>query len=181
MLSQIRELGERIVHRQEEPEEHDHGGFTTLRLLAAQLLLVSGADSTLEQLSRSRAAEPGEAPPRGLVWAPAILAPLAAAAHVAHAMDRSESTTLATRVLDAAVLGIGVAHLAESLLSARSRAGAPSLTPLLLASAGLFGFALDRQERATQEEARRLARRAAVVERLVPRRRPKLDHVVVHV
>lgn len=183
MLSQIREFGERFLDHSDEPNERKDSGFTTLRFLAAQLLLVSGADATLEQVARSRSApaDAGGAPPRALVWGPAILAPLAAAAHVAHALERSDSTTAATRVLNAAVLSLGVANLAESLYSARRRPGAPSLSPLLLASAGLLGFALDRQERSTDEERRRLERRAAIVERVVPKRRPKLDRVVVHV
>jgi hypothetical protein len=40
---------------------------------------------------------------------------------------------------------------------------------------------LDHNAAEREAERRRLERRAAVVERLVPRRRPKLDRIVVHV
>jgi hypothetical protein len=50
-----------------------------------------------------------------------------------------------------------------------------------LAAAGTLGVLLKRQERAAAEEHERLARRAAIVERQVPRRRARVDRIVIHV
>lgn len=50
-----------------------------------------------------------------------------------------------------------------------------------LAAAGALGLLLKRQERAAAREQERLARRAAIVERLVPKRRARVDRIVIHV
>lgn len=163
MLRQLKDRGERA-------EE----GAGSLRALTAHLLLLTGADAAFGAYARGK--------PRSYaaIWGPALIAPLAATAHLAHLARPSDSTTRATRFLDVAVIGLGVAAAVGDLVSRRS-ARTPPLAPLALASAGLLGAALDREESATRAELRRLRRRASVVERLVPRRRSKLDRVVVHV
>lgn len=195
MKESLRTLRSRIPVLSDADEEPDppEPTFGSLRALAAQLLLVTGVGATLDALAHARReqvrvdqrpldylARPTPRATYAAVWGPSLIAPLAATAHLTHLARPSDSTTRATRLLDAAVIGMGVATLARDLLVRRG-SPRPSLSPLALASAGLLGLAIDRQERAAQEERRRLERRASVVERLVPRRRPKLDRVVVHV
>lgn len=159
-----------------------------LRLLAAPMLLLTGVEATRDSLSGARgvAAEAGGRerwPARAslaAVWAPALVAPLAAAAQVAHLSRPSAAVSAASRLLNAAVVGAGAAALAGALAGDRGRR-APSLAPLGLAAAGLLGLLLDRQARRIAEERERLEKRARVVERLVPRRRARVERIVVHV
>jgi hypothetical protein len=197
MLRSLKRLGDLASLREaEHADPGHHPGFAPLRALTAQMLLVTGAEATLGSLAATRRAGTGlprarpvdypeiadRTPARSYAatWAPALLAPLAATAHLAHLTRPSESANLASRVLDAAVVGVGVLGLAQALRD-RGRGAGPSVAPLALASAGLLGLLVDRQERAARAERDRLARRASVVERLVPRRRARLDRVVVHV
>jgi hypothetical protein len=173
MLDRIRRLGESWTTPGAEPDE----GLQPLRVLAAQLLVVTGVGSTLELREQQEDAE-AALPPLAAVWAPALVAPLAAIAHLAHGRRPSNATATATRVLDSAAIGAGITG---TLAGVAGRREAPSLTPLALASAGILGLVLGRQSRRLRRERERLERRAAVVERLVPRRRPKLDRIVVHV
>ena len=71
--------------------------------------------------------------------------------------------------------------MAEMLVSYQRSRQRPSLAPLLLTAAGLLAMALDRQEHRLAAERTRLEQRARIVERLVPRRRARLDRIVVHV
>jgi hypothetical protein len=57
----------------------------------------------------------------------------------------------------------------------------PSLAPLAFAAVGVLGMLLDREEEEIDEARDSLERRARVVERLVPKRKAKLDRIVVHV
>jgi hypothetical protein len=144
-----------------------------LRMVAAPMLLLTGVEATLDSLSRgARGAS------HAAVWAPSLLAPMAAAAQIAHLSRPSKAVSAASRVLNTAVVGAGVASLA-GMLAGRGR-GLPSLAPLALTAAGLLGLLLDRQEARIDAERERLERRARIVERLVPRRRARLDRVVVH-
>lgn len=186
MLRRLEELNRTLRGTDgEEPEPGSH--FAPLRLLTAQLLLVTAAESLLGRPHRPEGQRPLDyagiagagATAAGL--APSVLAPLAAAAHLTHLLRPSSSTDVATRILDTAVLGAGVGSALAALLSDRGRRGSRAAAPLALATAGLLGLVLDRQERAHAREHRRLARRASVVERLVPARRARLDHIVVHV
>lgn len=197
MLDALQWMRSRLpgAHAKEEPEPEGERGFRALQLLTAQMLLVTGADAALSAIRRTGgdgAPTPHPLSPdsdwQGLstqsfatTWAPTLLAPAAAAAHLRHSTDPSPTTALATRILDAAVIGAGVAAMAGSLLAPRARRVGPALGPLALASAGVLGLMLNRQQRATAAELEQLRRRASVVERLVPRRRARLDRVVVHV
>lgn len=181
MLDSIPDLRRLVSHAQNTDRSRPRE-ISSLRALAAPFLLLAAADSTRQQLEQDEGRPPG-APgriPPALAWGPALVAPVAAAAQLAHSNRPSESTAAATRVLNAASIGIGLATLASSLYTARATR-VPSLAPLAFAAAGLLGIILDRHERLHEDERRRLARRASVVERLVPKRKRKLDHIVLHI
>lgn len=194
MLERLRDLAER-ARGEDEEEEAPHAELAPLRFLAAQILLVTGIGATLELRERVRRASedarpyhPGHlgmamttVPARPGTWAPALVAPLAALAHVVHGTRPSPSTDAATRVLDAATIGVGLLGFGAALLDGRSRASALPLAPVALASAGALGILLRRESNALAEERARLERRADLVERLVPKRRARLDRIVVHV
>jgi hypothetical protein len=181
-LDRIRRLRDHLPWNPDEDEETEPMGF--LRAAAAQLLVATGAEATLEQSARFRRsarlglAEPSV--PKSLVWAPALIGPLAGLAHLEHTRRPSEKTAAAVRILDLAAIAAGGAlflfDLAVSEGKAPSRLGA-----LAFASAGLVGVSIERQEKDLRRTERELRRRADIVERLVPRRKPKLDRVVVHV
>lgn len=110
-----------------------------------------------------------------------MLGAAAAVAHAVQAFSPSERTRLASRTFDLAVVGVGLLGLADTLAGARRDGHLPSAGPVALASAGLLGILIDRSEIRHQAERERLERRAQVVERFVPRRKPRLDRIVVHV
>ena len=114
-------------------------------------------------------------------WAPALLAPLAAAAHVRHGVHRSEATAAAARLLDAAVIGAGVAGLVETLVSSRRTRRPPALAPLAVASAGVLGLIVERAEREAIAARERLERRASIIDRLAPRRWSRTTRIVIRV
>lgn len=179
MLQQLRELRGTLLHQDGAPEPaapEPEPSFAGLRVLTAQLLLATAAGTALD----ARAASTEETP-RAATWAPLLLGPLAAAAHLAHAFRPSSATTAATRVVDATVIGLGVAELTVSLLTGRRQSQPPSLAGVALGAAGVLGILLRREEQRVAAEREELERRAAVVERWVPQRRAKLDRVVVHV
>jgi hypothetical protein len=187
MLEQLRQ---HIPHRWIGAAEEDEGRrFDPLRLVAAEMLLVTGVGATLDVLARVRDSQrdriPGQSGsgdvPLAAVWGPSLIAPVAAAAHLRQSTGASEQASRASRFLDSAVVLMGIAELATSLTGLQARKRTPSLVPLALASAGLLGLMVAHRERTTADEQRRLEKRARVVERLVPRRRPKLDRIVLHV
>lgn len=187
MRDQLEHLREELANRLSSPGESaaDEGPPDGLQLLAAQLLLVTGVGAALDGM-RDRPHDhgfddAGEGPRVALTWAPAVLGPVAAIAHAAYAFAPTDRNRTATRILDIAVIGGGLLGLAGALAAARDRRAAPSLTSLALASAGALGMLLDHSAADQAAERRRLEKKAAVVERLVPRRRPKLDRIVVHV
>jgi hypothetical protein len=159
----------------------DDGGtsLTALRAAAAELLLATAAEVALDQLHLRSDRSSRSSAPKALSWAPLLVAPLAAAAHVEHARRPREETSLALQVLNTATLAIGGALLIYELVDPQRETR--RLGPLSLASAGVLGFAIDAQEREVHRAERDLRRRADVVERLVPRRKARLDRVVVHV
>lgn len=195
MIERLREMG--ILPAQEESEAEDgveESPFRALRLLTAELFLASGINATIQYLRERGSAdaereypityeEEAYSVPRGAAWAPALLAPLAGAAHAVHALQPSDRSQLATRVLNGAAIGLGVAGVVDSIYGAARGKGSFSLSlaPLLFSYAGVLGFFLDRQESKVNEEREALEHRARIIERLVPRRRPKLDRIVVHV
>jgi hypothetical protein len=189
MLEQLRErVQDRWNDMAHNADDQEHG-WNALRVVAAELLLLTGVGATLDVLSRTREAQRDRIPgrtgstpiPLAAIWGPALVAPIAAAAHLRQAIRPSEDAERASAVLDVAVIGLGVAELVTSLTGFRSRGRPPSLVPLALASAGVLGLVVAHQERETEREHRRLEQRANLLERLVPQRRPKLDRIVVHV
>jgi hypothetical protein len=192
MLERLRELTDRARGEATEEDNQPEAEFKGLRMLAAHMLVLASVDITLDSLGRARQrarppyphGSPG--PSRSAVstavgWLPAVLAPLAAAAHVTHAVRPSAPTATATRVLNAAAIGAGVAGLVDSFADSRRSRALPSLSPLALASAGVLGLILEREERDVLEARRRLERRAELMDRFAPRRRAKLDRIVVHI
>jgi hypothetical protein len=191
MIEHIRELKRWIAPGTPEDNPVDPE-FKPLRILAAQLLLLTSVDIALNALSRSRAT-PGPPYPHGssgprsdpysaaAAWIPALVAPVAAAAHLTRILKPGASPPPTARLLNGAVIGVGTAGLVHGFLSSRRTGDPPSLTPLALASAGVLGLVLEREEHARAEERRELQRRASIVERFVPRRRTKIDKVVIHV
>ena len=192
MLERLRDLRDQDGGETPEEDNEPAGEFKGLRMLAAHMLLLASVDITLDSLGRARK-QAGPPYPHGspgpdrhalstaVGWLPAVLAPLAAAAQVRHAVRPSPPTATATRVLNAAAIGAGVAGLVDSFLESRRSHGRPSLSPLALASAGVLGLILEREERDALEERRRLERRADLMDRFVPRRRGRLDRIVVHI
>lgn len=189
MLEQLRERLPARWNTDDPADEDESPRMDPLRLLAAELLLVTGIGATIDVLTRAREAQKDRIPglrsrgdlPLASVWGPALIAPVAAAAHVRVARDASPQAERASRVLDAAVIGLGLVELATSLTGLQTRRRTPSLAPLALASAGLLGLVITHRERALEEEQARLRKRARIVERLVPQRRARLDRIVVHV
>src|SRR5690606_20396160 len=118
-----------------------------MQMLAAEMLLFTGlgaAAETLRVLPAPGFRNPDSGPAavvrrllesRPIAWAPAILGPLAALAHAAHAVAPTERTRMATRAMDVAVVGAGLLGLTETL-AARRDGEVPSTSPLALASAG---------------------------------------------
>ncbi len=163
--------------------------FTALHWMAAGLFLAAGAGATLARRPGRRTLD---ATAR---WAPLLAAPLAGAAHAARALRPTSATRTVARALDASAVGLAASGIAWGLYRAipeepglwprRSptplRALAEAAAPLAFGATGVLGLLLDREEREEEALLRRLERRARMVERLVPRRRPRLDHIVVHV
>ena len=152
--------------------------LTALRAAAAELLIATTIEAAYDRLrSGRRGSESGV--PLPLAWAPLIIAPLAALAHIQHARQPADGTVRALRLLNSATVAVGGALLLYEFTD--SSHSPRRLGPLGLASAGLLGFAIDRQEREIHTTEDELRRRAKVVERLVPKRRARLDRIVVHV
>jgi hypothetical protein len=161
-------------------EESTTANLPYVRAAVAQLFLATGAGATFEHVVGARSSASGEGGvPKPLAWAPALLAPLAAAAHLEHARRPGEQTSRAVRFLDIATLAVGSGLFIYDLVANRNSPA--RLAPLAFASAGILGITLEHQETETRRAEAALRRRARVIERLVPRRRPKLDRVVVHV
>ncbi len=154
-------------------------GLTTLRAAAAQLLLATSAEVALEWFWGHREDDAPESANSIIALAPLLIAPLTAAAHLEHSRNPRENTALALNILNATSVVVGGAMTFLGLFDS-PRSG-PRVAPLTLASAGLIGLALDAEERMLEHERRELRRRAHMVERLVPKRKPRLDRVVVHV
>lgn len=154
---------------------------TPLRAAIAQLLCATGAAAALAgvELTADRDGEP-DSMPRPLAWAPLVVGPIAAAAQLQYTRESHVAPANAVRVLDGAVIALGGALFIADLVTSR-KMGARGVGALAFASVGLLGYLLERHEEQAASAERKLRRRADVVERLVPRRRPKLDRVVVHV
>jgi hypothetical protein len=174
------------------PDDEDAPTFPALQWMTAALFLGAGAEAAIRPWGAGRAGRLD-----ALRLAPLAAAPLAAAAHGARAFTSAPRARLATRVMDGVAAGVamaGVAGAAYNALRPGGASGAAALpqtgkvrrlvaviAPLGLGAAALLGLLLEHEEEREGEELRRLRRRASVVERLVPARRPRFDHIVVHV
>jgi hypothetical protein len=152
-----------------------------LHWMTAGLFLAVGAETALGERRGDQRV------PNAFRWAPLLAAPLAGAAHAARALWPGPATRVLARVADGLALTVGTAGVASSLYSARrenetsARQPVPSFAPLAFAALGVLGMMLDEEEEGVEEVQRSLARRARVVERLVPKRKARLDRIVVHV
>jgi hypothetical protein len=160
----------------------DEFALSGLHWMAATLFLAAGAETALGQ---RRGDFRG---PDAFRWAPLVAAPVAGAVHAARALWPGRATRVLSQVADGLAIGVGVAGIASSLYSAvqddevtDASARIPSLAPLAFAAVGVLGMLLDREEEEIDEARDSLERRARVVERLVPKRKAKLDRIVVHV
>jgi hypothetical protein len=163
--------------------------FSALHWLTAGVFLAAGIEAAV---GRRRGNAPDD-----VRWGPLVVAPLAGAAHAIRALVPGPASRAAAQVFDGVAVGVGAVGLASSTwavldddtpdlqhfgprrrpLSKRI----PSLAPLAFGAAGLLGMLLYREERAMDDEHDALERRARVVERLVPRRRARIERIVVHV
>ncbi|MEX2284349.1 MAG: hypothetical protein WEE89_17805 [Gemmatimonadota bacterium] len=169
-------------------DDADDGfAFSGLHWLTAGLFVAAGAEAAF-------GARRGEyRRPDAIRWAPLVTAPVAGAAHVAQAVWPSSTTRVLTQVANSMAIGVGAAGLANSVYAALTEAGAsdeerqswlesmPSFAPLAFAAIGVLGLMLQDQEEDVDEEREQLKRRGRIVERFVPKRRARLDHIVVHV
>jgi len=172
--------------------------------MTAALFAAAGAEAALRQRVASappapgpRHARPSVAALAGMLRDPvgiasALAAPLAGAAHVARAIGGAPRARLAARVLDVVAAGVAVAGAVRAAYNAlgreparpvaRSRSRlAGAVAPLTFGATAVLGLILEHEEERERRERERLRRRASVVERLVPRRRARLDRIVLHI
>jgi hypothetical protein len=183
MLEGFREIRQRL-DRALHGAEGSATIATPVRAAVAHLFLATGAVAGLERMQRSAKPEHlvgHHSVPRPLTWAPLVIGPLAAAAQLEHARNPGNQTATAVRLLNGASIVIGGSLLLHDLWRRAEHSGTPYLGAAAFASAGLLGFALEAHVREMQRSERDLRRRARLVERLVPRRRGKVDRIVVHV
>lgn len=160
--------------------------FRVLRGLTAGLIAITG----IETAAGTRRGAP--VPSHGLRVVPTFIAPLAVSAHVVHGMRPTRRSASMARLTDGLTLAAGAAGALASVLAAledapptrlRPRARSlPSLAPLAFALAGAVGLAVGAYERRREEDVEQweaVARRARIVERLVPRRRGPRDRFII--
>ena len=186
-LDRLRAAFDRLKehHHHDEGDAEDDFALSGLHWMTAGLFIAAGAETAIGE---RRGDHRG---PEAVRWAPLVAAPLAGAAHAARAVWPSHTTRVVTQVANGLALGVGVAGIASSMYAAATQQEEeeltgwgerlPSLAPLAFAAVGLLGMLLDREEEEIDETQDSLERRARVVERLVPKRKPKLDRIVVHV
>jgi hypothetical protein len=192
MFDRLGSLG--LLRRGEDggDEASEEDGFRSLRLFLAEFLLTAGVQATVELLrersdasrgdpTHRRPQEPDSSVTLALELAPAVLGPIAAAAQATHALGPSDRSRTLTRVLNGAVIGVGAAGLTDTVLRAARGERRFSFAPLLFGYIGVLGVLLDREESAVEEEAEQLRRRASLIERWVPKRRSRVERIVVHV
>jgi hypothetical protein len=164
-------------------DDQDEFTMSGLHWMAAGLFVAAGAEAAVGERRGDHRA------PDAIRWAPTIAAPLAGAAHAARALWPSPATRALARVADGVAIGVGAAGLANSILAAQSDEShtrgwtgrVPGLAPLAFAAIGILGLILQEEEEAAAEQLDALERRADIVERFVPKRRARVDRIVVHV
>jgi len=188
MLERLRRLR---IHESDHEEADEPAEFapvfTALRLFSAKLLVSSGMNATLQYLRDRRSWRgAGSVVDRDLVgaaaaWIPAVLGAAASTAQARLILDPESGQQTAVTLLNGAVLGLGFAAAADTTLAAARGERRFTLAPLLFGYSGMLGFLLERQETRVADEEAALDRRARIVERWVPRRRTKVDKIIVHV
>jgi hypothetical protein len=182
---------EHTVSRHQDSESDD----TALRLLRG----VSAAIHAVTGLEAAAGARRGDLlPPGGMRAVPALVAPLSMSAHLVHALRPTQRSRALARAADVLAIAAGTVGIASSMLAAlededqrvmlgrlprRAKDRLPSLAPLAFALGGVLGLLLDGEERRQAQQLARLERaerRARVVERLVPKRRGRMDRIVLH-
>ncbi len=202
-------LGREAVHRLREREAPQQGDEPTalpaLHWMTAGLFLAAGADAALRAGS-ARAS--GTVRPRGAaaalaelgttlrdpaVAAPLLAAPLAGLAHAARVLSPTPRARRAARLLDGVAAGVAVAGAARAAYNALARGAngrtgaqprarlAGAVAPLTFGATALLGLLLEHEEERERRELEHLRHRASVVERLVPRRKARLDRIVLHI
>jgi hypothetical protein len=151
-----------------------------LRAAAAPLFVVTGALAAIERATRPAQETRDDALHGPLTWAPLIIGPLAAASQAQRAREPDEEVERFTRALNGTAIALGGTLLLYDLLRSGSSVSRP-FGPLGLVFAGLLGIAVDRAEARVAASEADLRRRATLIERLVPRRRARVDRIVVHV
>jgi hypothetical protein len=189
MLEHLEKLRPGSSRDKEDADDTREERFRTLRFFTAELLVTAGLQASLRFL-RERSTppkefgveEPDTSVTRSVLeLAPVVLGPAAAAAQALRAVHPSERAETATRLFDALVIGVGAAGVLESLSRAVRGDGSFSFNPLLFGYIGVLGLLLDREETELREETEQLRRRASLVERWLPKRRTRIQRIVVHV
>lgn len=154
----------------------------TVEYATAEMLLLGGLGVAAALIGRGPATAPATNRPslQPLALGAAIFGLGAAAAHAVHAWSNEPRAGTASRLFDVAAVAAGLVGAVEEGRRGRP-AGAPAIAALTLASAGVLGMMVDVAGRAAAADRERLERRASLVERLVPRRRTRVDRIVVHV
>jgi len=160
----------------EAPSPSSSAMMNPLRVAAAQLLIATSlaAGSHREPADRERGRGDSIAD-----FAPLLVGPLAAVVQLEHVRRPRSGTTNAARLMNGAVIALGSALFMMDWVRRGPRHG--GVGPLSFASAGILAHLLTRHEEASGRLEADLRKRAAVVERLVPRRKAKVDRIVIHV
>jgi hypothetical protein len=182
--------------------------FPALHWMTAVLFLAAGTEALLRQRAPDadtiaspldRPHRAGKAARSALNVAPLLAAPLAGAAHAARAVTNGPRLRLATQVLDGIAVGVAAAGLATAAYDAldetptsadpagrsrvrRSAASfAHAIVPVTFGAVAVLGMLLETEEEKERQKVERLRHRASIVQRLVPRRRARFDHIVLHI
>ena len=196
------------VDRLVEADDELEPTFPALHWMTAALFLAAGTEALLRQrapeaetigspLDRQHRA--GKAARGALNVAPLVAAPLAGAAHAARAVATGPRLRLATQLMDGIAVGVAAAGLAtaaydaldegtttpeptgHSRLRRSANRFARAIVPVTFGAVAVLGMLLETEEEKEREKVGRLRRRASIVERLVPRRRARFDHIVLHI
>jgi hypothetical protein len=187
----IRRDLERTVRRYQHSEADDLA-LPLLRGVTAAIHAVTG----MEAASGTRRGH--LLPPGSLRIVPTVIAPISVAAHLVHAVRPTQRSRALARAADTLAITAGTVGIVASVLAAlededrrvifgrmprRPRQRLPSFAPLAYALGGLLGLLLDREERSRAQQLARLEnaeKRARVIERIVPKRKGRMDRIVLH-
>lgn len=165
-------------------DDQDEFSFSRLHWMTSALFLASGAETAFgERRGEYRS-------PNAVRWAPLVAAPLACAAHAAHAVAPSVHTRRVAQIMNAVAVGVGAAGMASSFYSTvqnrqddetRSlRDALPTMSPLAFAAVGVLGLLLDGEEK-DEAHGRKARRHSEELKAQAPRRRGKRRKVIVRV